>query len=96
MTRYGQMQRVMLRVLAVMLVTSFLVALLGFVRPQPVKAQYCWCSIARACWCGTYKWCDLYCLRCCTMEPRCFWTPNACALACYGGCLCDPGSCPEG
>jgi len=45
MTRYGRMQRVMLRVLAVMLVASFGLALLSIVAVQhasAIQCEYCW------------------------------------------------------
>ena len=41
MVKRGKMQRVMMRVLAVMMVASFLLAVAGFVLPTPVAAG-CW------------------------------------------------------
>ncbi len=63
MTRYGRMQRVMLRVLAVMLVASFGLAIACFAAPQPAEAGGCssWQDTGYCCdtwWPGEqdYQW----------------------------------------
>lgn len=70
MTRNGRMQKVMTRVLSVMLMASLVLALVSFMLPEPVSASYCWCE-KYFCYNSVFtcKW------RCCDMNnpPNCWW-----------------------
>ncbi|MDY7078419.1 MAG: hypothetical protein SXV54_16000 [Chloroflexota bacterium] len=44
MAKNGRMQKVMMRVLAVMLVASFLLAVINIAWPRPASAAYTWCQ----------------------------------------------------
>lgn len=67
MTRNDRMQKVMMRVLSVMLVTSFLLALVSFAFPQITHASSFWkeykCKSTGSCpgkgW--FYRWCGSNC-----------------------------------
>ena len=87
MTRYGRMQRVMLRVLAVMLVASFGLAVVALALPAPAAAyclpqQQCWIAGSEDRPCGSciihgissYRyWKRIHCCWQCTgTNPYCY------------------------
>lgn len=95
MTKNGKMQEVMMRVLAVMLVASFLLAALSFVLPTPVAAGCYTTYYAKAPYeCGTCPddWgntdLNYYLLSFCREDPCAGWGPY-CTIISNGCEVCD-------
>ena len=80
MAQRDKMYRVVTRVLAVMLVASFLLSVVSFVWPAPVSAQHCHCACRHWMWVvyPTSKTCTLWEIKCCNVNQGCWWTGNGC------------------
>jgi len=78
-TKRGKMQRVIMQGLAVMLIVSFLLALVSFAWPTQVSAaSHCQCKLRYPdewCWVDDMLCsCDYYYNWCCNIGQGCWWT----------------------